>query len=48
MQIGLNSDNKELIDEIYRRLQERFYEKPEGLPYQYCLLELVKDDEKRG
>lgn len=42
MQIGLHPDNKELIEEIYRRLQDRFYEKPEGLPYQYCLLELVK------
>lgn len=40
--IGLDRDNKELIDEIYRRLEDRFYEKPEGLPYQYCLLELVK------
>jgi SAM-dependent methyltransferase len=42
MRIGLHADNKELIDEIYRRLRDRFYEKPEGLPYQYCLLELVK------
>ena len=42
MQIGLHADNKELIEDIYRRLQGKFYEKPEGLPYQYCLLELVK------
>ena len=42
MQIGLHPDNKELIEDIYRRLQDKFYEKPEGLPYQYCLLELVK------
>ena len=42
MKIGLRAENKELIDEIYRRLEDRFYEKPEGLPYQYCLLELVK------
>jgi SAM-dependent methyltransferase len=42
MQIGLHLDNKELIEDIYRRLQDRFYEKPEGLPYQYCLIELVK------
>jgi SAM-dependent methyltransferase len=42
MRIGLHADNKVLIDEIYRRLQDKFYEKPEGLPYQYCLLELVK------
>ncbi|MBN1236148.1 MAG: hypothetical protein JW999_08890 [Methanotrichaceae archaeon] len=43
IQIGLNPDNKELIEDIYRRLQDKFYEKPEGLPYQYCLLELVKN-----
>jgi hypothetical protein len=42
MQIGLNPDNIELIEDIYRRLQEKFYEKPEGLPYQYCLLELAR------
>jgi hypothetical protein len=42
MQIGLHADNKDLIEDIYRRLQGKFYEKPEGLPYQYCLLELVK------
>jgi hypothetical protein len=42
MRIGLHPDNKELIEDIYRRLKARFYEKPEGLPYQYCLLELVK------
>lgn len=42
MKIGLRAENKELIDEIYRRLEDRFYEKPEGLPYQYCLIELVK------
>lgn len=42
MQIGLNADNKNLIEDIYRRLEDKFYEKPEGLPYQYCLLELVK------
>jgi len=40
--VGLQAENKELIEDIYRRLQDKFYEKPEGLPYQYCLLELVK------
>ncbi|NPV62827.1 MAG: hypothetical protein HPY61_09400 [Methanotrichaceae archaeon] len=40
--VGLHEDNKGLIEEIYRRLRDRFYERPEGLPYQYCLLELVK------
>jgi hypothetical protein len=42
MQLGLHPDNKELIEDIYRRLQDKFYERPDGLPYQYCLLELVK------
>jgi hypothetical protein len=42
IRIGLRSDNKDLIDDIYRRLRDKFHEKPEGLPYQYCLLELVK------
>ncbi|HPW72426.1 MAG TPA: hypothetical protein PKZ03_00755 [Methanothrix sp.] len=42
MRIGLKADNKELIEDIYQRLQQKFYEKPEGLSYQYCLLELVK------
>lgn len=45
MQIGLHADKKNLIEEIYRRLRDKFYEKPEGLPYQYCLLELEKDIE---
>lgn len=42
MRIGLRADNKNLVEDIYRRLQDKFYEKPEGLPYQYCLLELEK------
>jgi hypothetical protein len=42
MQIGLNPDNKALVNEIYQRLEDKFFEKPEGLPYQYCLLELIK------
>ena len=40
--IGLSPDNKDKIEEIYRRLREKFYETPEGLPYEYCLLELIK------
>jgi hypothetical protein len=47
MRIGLYADNKDLIEDIYRRLRDKFYEKPEGLPYQYCLLELVKKDMRR-
>lgn len=42
IQIGLHADNKSLVEDIYRRLEDKFYEKPEGLPYQYCLLELIK------
>jgi len=42
MQIGLNPDNKALVNEIYQRVENKFFEKPEGLPYQYCLLELIK------
>lgn len=42
MLIGLNADNQDLIEDIYRRLKDKFSEKPEGLPYQYCLLELIK------
>jgi hypothetical protein len=42
IQIGLDPDNKAMVKEIYQRLEDRFCEKPEGLPYQYCLLELVK------
>lgn len=42
MLIGLNPDNKAMVKEIYQRLEDRFCEEPEGLPYQYCLLELTK------
>lgn len=42
MQIGLNPNNKALVNGIYQRLEDKFCEKPEGLPYQYCLLELAK------
>lgn len=47
MRIGLHADNKGLLEEIYRRLQDKFHEKPEGLPYQYCLLELIKKHEEK-
>jgi len=40
--IGLSPANKDTIEEIYKRLRDKFYETPKGLPYQYCLLELVK------
>jgi SAM-dependent methyltransferase len=44
MQIGLDPDNKTLIEEIYQRLEDKFFEKPEALPYQYCLLEVVREN----
>jgi hypothetical protein len=31
-----------LIDVIYQRLADAFFENPKGLPYQYCLIGLVK------
>ena len=42
IRVGLSPDHEGLIDEIYRRLAERFFERPEGLPYQYCLMELLR------
>lgn len=39
---GLALENKGEIDEIYQRLRQRFYQTPQGLPYQYCFLELLK------
>ncbi len=39
---GLAPENQGEIDEIYQRLRQRFYATPQGLPYQYCLLELIK------
>jgi len=42
IRVGLSPDHEDLIDEIYRRLAERFFERPEGLPYQYCLMEFLK------
>jgi hypothetical protein len=39
---GLSPDNKNIVKDIYQRLGEKFYENPRGLPYQYCLLELLK------
>ena len=47
MRIGLCADNKDLIEDIYQRLHDKFCEKPEGLPYQYCLLELEKRHEEK-
>jgi hypothetical protein len=41
---GLSPEHGDLLDEIYSRLAGRFFERPRGLPYQYCLIELVKAD----
>lgn len=43
VKIGLSPDNKDKIEEIYQRLCDKFYEYPRALPYQYCLLELIKN-----
>ncbi len=48
VRVGLPAENTVLVDEIYRRLADRFYEHPEGLPYQYCLIELVRADLASG
>jgi len=39
---GLAADDKDEIEEIYQRLKDKFYRNPGGLPYEYCLLELIK------
>jgi hypothetical protein len=43
VRVGLSSKNADLIDEVYARLADRFFGTPRGLPYQYCLTELVKN-----
>ncbi|HIH02432.1 MAG TPA: class I SAM-dependent methyltransferase [Methanoregulaceae archaeon] len=42
IRVGLSPEHAGLVDEIYSRLAERFFEIPRGLPYQYCLIELVR------
>jgi SAM-dependent methyltransferase len=42
IRVGLSPNHKNLVEEIYVRLRDRFYVNPGGLPYQYCLLEVVK------
>lgn len=41
---GLPSDRQDIIEEIYQRLREKFHTAPKGLPYQYCLIELIKKE----
>jgi hypothetical protein len=48
IRVGLSFEDPGLIDEIYNRLADMFFEKPEGLPYQYCLIELVRADNPAG
>lgn len=42
IRVGLSPDHKNLVEEIYKRLQDRCLSNPGGLPYQYCLLEVIK------
>jgi hypothetical protein len=44
IRVGLSADRADLVDECYRRLEDAFFDAPQGLPYQYCLVEL----ERRG
>ena len=41
IRVGLSAEHAGLVDEIYGRLADRFFDTPRGLPYQYCLIELV-------
>ena len=43
IRVGLSPAHKDMADEIYKRLREKFYAKPQALPYQYCLLELTRN-----
>jgi SAM-dependent methyltransferase len=42
IRVGLSPGHADLVDEIYRRLADRFFEVPRGLPYQYCLVALAR------
>jgi hypothetical protein len=48
LRVGLSPGHHGLVDEIYNRLEDRFYEEPKGLPYQYCLMEFLKTDDARS
>ena len=39
---GLLPHNENMIEEVYKRLREKFLENPKPLPYQYCMVELRK------
>jgi hypothetical protein len=48
VQAGLSPEHAGCIEEMYGRLADRFFERPRGLPYQYCLIELVRANERAG
>jgi len=43
VRVGLSAC-PDLVDEVYVRLEDAFFEHPEALPYQYCLIELQRTD----
>ena len=48
IRVGLSPEHVGLADEIYDRLSGAFFETPAGLPYQYCLIELIRTDKAPG
>ena len=42
IRVGLSAGHADRVDEIYSRLADWFFETPRGMPYQYCLVELVR------
>ncbi len=48
IRVGLSPEHAGLVDELYDRLSGAFFETPAGLPYQYCLIELVRTDKNPG
>ena len=41
VRVGLAA-HTDLVDEVYARLEDTFFERPAALPYQYCLIELQR------
>jgi len=41
VRVGLAA-HTDLVDEVYTRLEDAFFERPAALPYQYCLIELQR------
>lgn len=44
VRVGLSSEHAGVVDEIYSRLADRFFDRPRGLPHQYCLIELLRSN----